>query len=207
VGNDLAELAVALGVGADVVECDVHLSRRRLEVRHHKSLGRLPWLWDKWELVPRSDGGLLLHDVLANVPPGTTLMLDLKGVGRVGARVARVLDERPEVPVIVCSRWWRGTRPFVDLPWVTRVLSGRGRTELALLRRHLARGSKPGGVCLHLSLLTPALVDELHAWVPLVMTWPVDDAASLERARVVGVDGVISKDLEVLRAVGPGRRG
>src|SRR4029079_6083948 len=50
-GNSLAGLHAANRLGVDVIECDVHHHRGRLEVRHLKTAGPLPFLWDRWELV------------------------------------------------------------------------------------------------------------------------------------------------------------
>jgi glycerophosphoryl diester phosphodiesterase len=44
--NDPDALAAAAAAGADLAEGDVHLRRGRLEVRHAKSLGPLPWHWE-----------------------------------------------------------------------------------------------------------------------------------------------------------------
>jgi glycerophosphoryl diester phosphodiesterase len=54
------------------------------------------------------------------------------------------------------------------------------------------------GVSVRRSLLTPETVDRLHRGTDLVMTWPVDTPDALEDARRLGVDGVISKDLDLL---------
>lgn len=201
-GNDLDELRRACDAGADVIEADVHLHQGRLEVRHHKSLGPLPWYWDKWELQPAARFPLRLDHLLDALPPGTTLMLDLKGVGRAGSRVARALHERaPGTPLMVCARWWPSVLPFRDVPWARTLLSARGDLELRRLRRRLRTGSAPDGVSLHLSLLTPAVVAEVHEQVPLILTWPVDDRTSLAAAARVGVDGVITKSLDVVADV------
>ena len=193
-GNSLAGLQAAAEVGADVVECDVHSSRGRLEVRHSKALG--PWLWDRgpWELARRSPQ-LELDQLLAATD--TTLMLDLKGAGSVGRRTAAVLRERP---VLVCSRWWRSVDALAGLDGVRPVLSARNRGELARLRRRV-RTRPPYGVSLHGSLLSEAGVAELRERVELVMTWGVDDLPSLDRVTALGVNGVISNSAEVLRAV------
>ena len=55
-GNSLERLAGA-GAVADVVEADVHLFRGRLEVRHAKTLGPFPRLWERWYLL-EPDAGL-----------------------------------------------------------------------------------------------------------------------------------------------------
>lgn len=195
-GNSLAALAAAAELGADVVECDVHVSRGRLEVRHSKALG--PWLWDRgpWELTPRSVPQLQLTELLTATD--ASVMLDLKGAGGVGARTAQVLRAAPR-PVLVCSRWWPSVDAFAGLEGVRSVLSARNRGELARLRRRV-RARPPYGVSLHGSLLAEPVVAELREWVELVMTWGVDDLAALDRVVRVGVTGVISNSAEVLRA-------
>ena len=203
-GNSLAALRAAAEVEADVVEADVHAVPHGLEVRHSKSLGPLPWLWDRgpWELTPTSVVQLQLPELLDAFTPDATLMLDLKGWGGVGPRTAALLHERrPERPVIVCSRWWPSVEAFAGLSWARPVLSARNRGELVRLRRRLASGTPPYGVSLHGSLLTKPLVDELRSRVEVVMTWAVDDLATLDRVTGLGVNGVISNSVEVLRAV------
>lgn len=212
-GNSLAALQSALDAGAHVVEADVHAHRGRLEVRHAKSLGPLPWYWDRhghgslpsvrdeWELLPAA-GHLELEALLDAAGHGTVLMLDLKGVGRVGAAVAEAVHRRaPQVPVVVCGRWWPSVEAFGRHDWARQVLSARGRTELQRLRLRVRRGRPPYGVSVHRSLLTPALVEELRRRVEVVMTWPVNDAGVLQQVLDVGVNGVISDELDVVRDV------
>ncbi len=143
-GNSMARLHSAVALGADVIEADVHSHRGRLEVRHLKTMGPLPWLWDRWELHPASAPRTGLHDLLQAADGGATFMLDLKGRRiEVGERVARMLHEyAPGHPVLVCSRYWPALRPFERLPWVRSVLSARNRHELLLLSRRLR--SSPG---------------------------------------------------------------
>jgi glycerophosphoryl diester phosphodiesterase len=214
-GNDLGALRRALAHGADVLEADVHSHRGRLEVRHHKALGPLPWRWDRrsrpgsvpllrdaWDLQPASAFPLRLAEVLAAARPDATLMLDLKGVGGVGPAVLRMVHEQvPDAPLLVCARWWPSVDAFRDRPWARPVLSARGRVELARLQRRLARGPVPYGVSVHRSLLDADVVRQLRTRVDLVMTWPVNDEQALEQVLSAGVTGVITDDAEVLRAV------
>ena len=51
-GNDLARLRAAEALRVPLIEADVHLFAGRLEVRHLKTLGPFPILWDRWELAP-----------------------------------------------------------------------------------------------------------------------------------------------------------
>ena len=203
-GNSLAALRAAAELGADVVEADVHAHRGRLEVRHSKSMGPLPWLWDRgpWELTPRSVEQLHLPELLEQLAPDAVLMLDLKGISPVGGVTARLLHaQRPDAPVVVCSRWWPSVDPFFGLDWARPVLSARNRPELARLRRRVRRGQPPYGVSLHGSLLSAPLVAELRERVEVVMTWGVNDHETLERVTALGVTGVISDSADVLRAV------
>jgi hypothetical protein len=205
-GNDLEVLREAAQLGADVIEADVHLHRGRLEVRHLKSMGPLPWLWDRWELHPASAERLLLDQLLDALPAGQKVMLDLKGVGQVGPETLRHLHERSvEHPLWVCARWWPSSLAFRDVPWAKALLSARGRSEIARLRRWVRSGRSAYGVSLHLSMLTPSLVREIQAAGSIVLTWPVDDQASLERARGLGVDGAITKDLSIVSELAASR--
>jgi glycerophosphoryl diester phosphodiesterase len=212
-GNSLPALQAALAAGAHVLEADVHAFRGRLEVRHHKSAGPLPWYWDRrgghgvpllqdhWHLVPRSEPQLELVELVRAAREARTLMLDLKGVGGVGPAVVRALhQEVPQVPLLVCARWWPSVDAFAGVSWARPVLSARGRGELVRLHRRLRR-SAPYGVSVHRSLLDAQVVAALHERVELVMTWPVNDAAALEDVLRLGVTGVITDDEAVLRAV------
>jgi hypothetical protein len=206
-GNSLAGLHGAVRLGADVIEADVHHHRGRLEVRHLKTMGPLPWLWDRWELRSGSAPRLGLADLLAAADRGITFMLDVKGRHvAAGAAVARALHEHaPARPVLVCSRYWPALAPFDDVPWIRTVRSARTRAELSLLLRWLDRTPRAGhGASVHRSLLTPATVARLHQRVEVVMTWPVDDLAALAAVaplRRTGTLGVISDHDPVLRRV------
>lgn len=201
-GNDLGRLAGALEGGVDAVEADVRLCGGRLEVRHTKTMGPLPWLWDKWYLEPAAAPRLLLPDLLDALPDGLGVMLDLKGTNAVGAAVASLLAERPPAqPVLVCTRHWPGLDPFFDTPHARPLLSAKGRTELVRLRARLRRGPVPYGVSMHQALLTPPVVRELLDQVELVLAWPVPDQASADRVLAAGANGIVSKSPAVLARI------
>ena len=203
-GNSLPALAEAVARGADVIEADVHLVGNGFELRHSKSLGPLPWLWDRnpWELTPRSVRQLQLRELLEAPHSPAALMLDLKGTGPVGRRAVQALAAyQPERPVLVCARYWPSVFAFAHVPWARPVLSARNRAELLRLRRRLRGSARPYGVSLHNSLLTAPLVRELRDRVELVMTWGVNDQPALDRAASLGVNGVITDSADVLSAV------
>lgn len=206
-GNSLTGLHGAVRLGADIIEADVHHHRGRLEVRHLKTMGPLPWLWDRWELRSGSAPRLGLADLLVAADRGITFMLDLKGRHVAGGEaVARALHEHaPDRPVIVCSRYWPALAPFEHVAWIRTVRSARTRPELSLLLRWLDRARCPGhGASVHCSLLTAAAVARMHERLEVVMTWPIDDLAILDavaRLRRTGTLGVISNHDTVLRQV------
>lgn len=204
-GNSLAGLHEANVLGADVIECDVHAYRGRLEVRHLKTAGPLPFLWDRWELASASAPRLGLGELLDADRRGTTFMLDIKG-RRVatGRAVAELLHERAhEHDLLVCGRHWPAVERVAELPYVRAVLSARNRAELAALVRRLDRDDRPApyGVSLHRSLLDADLVARLRRRVKVVMTWAVDDLPTLDRVVGLGANGVISNESEILREV------
>ena len=204
-GNSLAGLHEANLLGADIIECDVHGHRGRLEVRHLKTAGPLPFLWDQWELASASAPRLGLRELLDADQHGTTFMLDLKGRRTsTGRAVAELLHHRaPARDVLVCGRYWPLVDAVAELEFVRPVLSARNRPELAALRRRLRADTEqtPYGVSLHASLLDEGLVSMLRDQVPVVMTWPIDDPAALDRVLGFGANGVITNEPEILREV------
>jgi len=206
-GNSLAGLHEANTLGVDVIECDVHEHRGRLEVRHLKTAGPLPFLWARWELASASAPRLGLRELLEADRHGTTFMLDLKGRHTRAARsAARLLHELGhDRPLLVCGRHWPSVELLTGLPYVRPVLSARTRAELARLRTRVATGDRVHGVSVHRSLLDESVVAELRTHVEVVMTWPVNDTATLEGVLAIGVNGIISDEPDLLAELVAGR--
>ena len=101
----------------------------------------------------------------------------------------------------MCSRWWPGVDAVAGLPWARPLLTARNRAELLRLRRRVRGPRAPYGVSLHRSLLTPSVVADLRERVELVLTWGVDDEATLDDVLARGVNGVISDSAHVLAQV------
>lgn len=189
-GNDPA-LLERLGA-ADVVECDVHLRRGRLEVRHTKKIWFLPILWDRWYLVNPFRPPLLLERLLDAVPPETTLMIDMKGpTPGLGRAVLRAVEAHGRRRLVVSARVWRHLKPFIGRP-DTIVLHSAGspRQLRRLLRRHPPGGLD--GVSVHRRLLDPATVAALRERAEHVWSWPIDDPAVARELAAWGVTGFIS---------------
>lgn len=176
----------------------MRLFRGRLEVRHLKTVGPVRIYWDRWRL--RGPGTLILDldTLLGAAAPATRLMLDLKGFApRLGRAVLTALDRHPDAEVTLCARRWRHLAAFEGRPNVRLVRSVGNRTQLRSVRRLLA--TRPlDGISIHRRLLTPALVTELRANVPLVLTWPVNTVEIADLLSGWGVNGLISDRPHVL---------
>jgi glycerophosphoryl diester phosphodiesterase len=200
-GNDLASLRRAESLGLPLVEADVHLFRGRLEVRHLKTVGPLPLLWDRWEVASPLAPRLLLDKLLAAAAPQTELMLDLKGRDRRLAPL--VLDEiaaAGRAATSVFARSWPLLDVFRDAPGVRCLHSVGYAYQLRALERRYA-GAGVEAVSVHARLLDAATVSRLRRLTPTVVTWPV---ATLDHARLLGswgVAGALTEDLELARAL------
>jgi glycerophosphoryl diester phosphodiesterase len=193
-GNDLGSLRQAEKLRVELVEADVRLWRRRAEVRHLKTLGPIPLLWDKWRIASPFARRLQLHELLAAAAPETHLMLDLKGRNpRLAHLVLAALPEGRRITV--CARSRRLLEPFSGHPDVRRFRSAGSRRQL----HRLLRGRDAlDGVSVHARLLDGRAVSALRERAATVLTWPVDSAARAAELAALGVHGVISDDPERL---------
>jgi glycerophosphoryl diester phosphodiesterase len=190
--NDVVSLHAAELLGIDVVEADLHLFRGRIEVRHLKTLGPIPLLWDRWTLANPFRPRLLLADVLASVGPGTRLMLDLKGRDeRLSHRVLETLRESHPRPTIVCSRSWHLLEPFAGEPAVRVLHSVGSRRQLRALVRRFPTGGLQG-VSIHARLLDRVVAQALRERAELVFAWPVNTLVRARELAAWGVSGMIS---------------
>lgn len=193
----MAELQRAEALELSLVEADLHLYRGRVEVRHLKTLGPLPILWDRWLLASPRTPRLLLDELLAAAAPATELMLDLKGRDpRLARRLAAAIAAAARTGrITVCSRNWRLLEALREEPSVRLVHSVGSRRQLRALRRRFAH-RRLAGISIHRELLSAVTVQDLQRRADLVMTWPVETAAEALRLSSWGVDGLISRDFE-----------
>ena len=191
-GNDLTLLERAERLGVSLIEADVRLWRGRAEVRHLKSAGPLPFLWDRWRLASAFTPRLQLTELLAAARPETELLLDLKG--RRAHLADLVLAALPQGrAVTVCSRSERSLERFAHRPNV-RVFRSIGTRRQ--LRSLLARADSVAfdGIAIHARLLDEHVVERLGATAAVVITWPVDTVARARELALLGVHGLISND-------------
>lgn len=197
-GNELPRLRLAQQLAIPLIEADLHWFAGRIEVRHLKTLGPLPVLWDRWYLADPRTPRLLLDELLAAAAPGTELMLDLKGSSpELPATLAETLRRwEPGRPVTVCARRWALLEPLRGLPGVRLVGSAGSARQLARLERTSA-GSLDG-VSIHRRLLDARVVDRLRSRIELVMSWPVTGVEEARTLAAWGVQGLIAERFELL---------
>lgn len=200
-GNDVGSLRRAEALGVPWVEADVRLYKERLEVRHLKTIGPLPILWDRWRLASPFGPRLLVPQLLDALGPDTELMLDLKGrAERTAALVVSELTTRPRCArITVCARNWQLLEPFSRLPDVTVVYSIGSVRQLRRFLRRFA-GKRLEGVSVHRRLLDRKVVGELAARAEIILSWPVNTLELAETLVDWGVQGLIS---DVPEVVGP----
>jgi glycerophosphoryl diester phosphodiesterase len=191
-GNRLADLRLTERLEPSLVEADVRLYRGRLEVRHLKTAGPLPVLWDRWELRASWRPRLRLEELLEATSPETELMLDLKGPRRrLAERVLRTIEPYlGERRFTVCARWWRLLEPFAGTPVRCIHSVGNARQLRELLRRFA--NQRLEGVSIHERLADRETMAALGEIADVIMAWPVNEP---ERARALlrlGVAGLIT---------------
>ncbi|HTL51526.1 MAG TPA: glycerophosphodiester phosphodiesterase family protein [Planctomycetota bacterium] len=240
--NTLAAIQLAWQQNADAVEIDIHWTRdRKLAVIHdgttkrtgrvNRSIGRT--IWDKLKEIdvgrhkgPQFAGERipLLEEVLATVPPGRRLYIEIKGRTRQVKELDEVLTasgKRHQIVVIgfglrqltafkkmahdVKVFWLRGPRvrknpPGVDLInrlWLSQAIK-RGLDGLSIYHRDI----------------NPALVKLIHDSGMQVNGWTIRSAADARRLWSMGVDSITADSLELVRkavaesgSAGQGRNG
>jgi glycerophosphoryl diester phosphodiesterase len=200
-GNSLRTLRRAEAAGADVVEVDVFLRSGRVEVRHSKTMGRVPVLWDRWRLERGWGRRVFLEDILQAANESTQLMVDIKRHRQgLSEAVAGVMEStRPGAGYLVCSQDWEAVDPFVDNDAATPVYSVGSDAGLA---RFLSRFEEGGsvGCSIHERFLDERTAAAIVGRTTLVMSWPVNTAGRVAALMKLGVRGMITDRLDLITA-------
>ncbi|CAN0480780.1 unnamed protein product, partial [Phaeothamnion confervicola] len=146
---------------------------------------------------------VLLEEVLAAVPPGVDLMLDLKGVDpRLPPAVLRALEGwLPARPLVACARNWRVVDALAGVSGLETLHSVGNRIQLAALMRRDPERMR-GGVSIRRGLLSPGVAAALRERTDRLWSWPVDDPATARTLASWGVTGFISDAPHLLRPPG-----
>lgn len=206
-GNEISLLRAAEEAGVDLVEADIWSWRGRLEVRHTKTMGLLPLLWDRWSLAPGWTHRLALDELLKAASPVTEFMFDLKGSDPLlpDRLIQAVHENTPGRRFSVCSQSWDLLEPFRDHPDVRVAHSIGSEKQLGQVWPRLTWHDRHV-ISIHRKLLSPQTVRLLKERAEMVFTWPINSAEVLQEVLGWGVDGIISDSIPLLRDLIAARR-
>lgn len=201
-GNELEVARRAEEFGADLIEADVWHYRGRLELRHVKTMGPIPLLWDRWTLEPGWGHRLVLAELLAATRAETRLLIDLKGNNTSLAPrvVATIRALQPARQIILCGRNWAQLDPVATDDDVTIFYSVGSDDELRAVWAKLARTAHPA-VSIHARFLTAELARRFHDARTTVISWPINDLVLARHLFDLGVDGFTTDNLALLQTI------
>ena len=195
-GNNLGTLAKALRYGADAIEIDVISARGRpklvtLNVRNRpaRQVFQGPSLAEAWDraapadvimLDPKQAGRGFLDDLIAFMTP------------RVKSRRVMISIGDPEALLYLHSR----------LPQVTMLFSAGSPDAVHQLQSDPKLQQAIGGVSAFQGLVDASLVAWLHQHKLLILAWTVNDSQRFNELVRLGVDGITTDNLAILRALG-----
>jgi glycerophosphoryl diester phosphodiesterase len=190
-GNHLPKAQRAIQRGADVIEADVWRYRKQLEVRHLKTLGPVPLLWDRWELKPGWTPRLHLDELLHEVPPDIPIMLDLKGVDpHLSTSILETMrNDYPRHGIVMCTRNWMHLDRIRDASDVHRIYSVGSQQEREDIFSRIETMRHPV-VSIHHDLITPALMKRLDEAGTTVISWGAATRHEVDLLLSLGIDGV-----------------
>jgi glycerophosphoryl diester phosphodiesterase len=187
--NTIASIELALTMGVDVVEIDVHRSRDgHLIVMHDERVDRTTNRTGNIRDMTRDQlaGIPTLDEVLATVKGKAALMIELKVRGIANDVVSTVQND-----AVYFASFFHSELLLI------RELKQDART-IALIDAApvnptaFAREAKASHAGLSFSSLERHAIHALHAEGIEVFTWTVDDPRDIAHARELGVDGIIS---------------
>jgi len=199
-GNDIAEALAAYEAGADMIETDIWRYRNRLELRHVKTMGPIPLLWDRWELHPGWGPRFLLPELLEKMPIDARLFLDLKGVDpKLPVQMVELIRElQPERQIILCGRTWPQLDLVEEEEDVTVFFSVGSDEELTAIWSKLD-GMEVPAISIHKRYLDADTVKKFKERNTTIVTWAVNTFAEARELHERGVDGFTTDNQELIK--------
>jgi len=195
-GNNLETLAKALRYRADVIEIDVISARGRLVAGRNQPLPQLarrvfrgPTLTEAWNRAASAD----------------IVKLDLKQTDQEFlADLVAFLDSRAKSRrVMISTNDPEALRYLHDrLPDVTLLYSVNGPDALHQLQTDTALQKTIGGASVYQGLVDASLIAWAHQHKLKILAWTVNDSQRFNQLVRLGVDGVTTANLAILRALG-----
>ncbi len=226
--NTLAALRLGYEQGADAGELDIHLSKDgRILVIHDADTARIAsrklavsaqtaatlrdtdaGQWGKWKGSTFSEKIPLLAEVLAIVPSGRRLFIEMKAGGEILPELARVVRASrltpAQLPLITfdleTARAAKRQLPAHEVCWIVdHPVTGRGPDI-----EDLIKSTKEAGLDgLDLSQRFPidsTFVKTVHAAGLKLYTWTVDDPGVARALAAAGINGITTNRPGWLRA-------
>jgi glycerophosphoryl diester phosphodiesterase len=217
--NTLSSFKLGYQQNADAAELDIHLTRDgRVVVLHDPDTARAAGVakrvvertfdelrhlevgqWGRWRGKGFSERIPALEEVLALVPDGKRLFIEIKCGPEVLAPLARILEthhKKPGQTVLIGLDFPTMQRAKARFPrhavcWVVgRNTAGRGYPPVQELITK-AKASNFGGLDLDKRFpITPQFVDAVHQAGLKLYTWAVDDLRTARAELAAGVDGI-----------------
>lgn len=194
-GNNLGTLSTALHYGADVVEIDVISARGQLVA------GRDHW-WG-W-LTRQVFRGPTLLQAWDGAAGAGSIKLDLMQTDRgfLDDLVAFLASRAGSRRVMISSRD-QGALLYLHrrLPDVAMLVSVAGPDAVHQLKSDSALQGAIGGVSAFQGLVDANLVTWVHAHRLVILAWTVNDSERFNQLVRLGVDGITTGNLAILRAL------
>ena len=195
-GNNLKTLTKALHYGADVIEIDVISARGQLVAGRNQPLPRLarrvfrgPTLAESWDRAAVAD----------------IVKLDLKQTDRgFLEELVAFLTQRAKSRRVMISSGDQGALLYLHsrLPGVTMLFSVGGPDAVHQFQTNGELQKAIGGASVFQGLVDANLVGWAHQHKLLILAWTVNDSQHFNRLVRLGVDGITTANLAILRALG-----
>jgi hypothetical protein len=198
-----ADCQAAADAGATVFEIDVQIWHGRLVASHYLPLLGSAIRRDGWRFVRgwHERREPLLAHVAELVPADGVVLLDLKETER-GRREELLAAVGATLPssgrYVACTSIAEDLDVLRDKGFRTwRTIGDRRQLDTVLAGGRLADDA----VTVNHTLLSRAVVDQLHVLATTVVAWTVNDIGRAGWLRDIGVDGVTTDSLAVMRAL------
>jgi glycerophosphoryl diester phosphodiesterase len=194
-GDNLGTLSTALRYGADVIEIDVISARGQLVAGRDQ-----PWGW----LARQLFRGPTLVQAWDGAAAAGAVKLDLKQTDRgfLDDLVSFLAPRARSRRVMISSRDSSALLYLHSrLPGVTMLFSVAGPDAVRQLKSDSALQKAIGGVSVFHGLVDANLVSWVHARGLVILAWTVNDSENFNRLVRLGVDGITTDNLAILRAL------
>jgi glycerophosphoryl diester phosphodiesterase len=198
--NTIVGFDLALVHGADGFEFDVRgASNKQSIICHDPRLNRLVVRKHTFKQLQASfaapeEWPPSLEDVLDRYARSAFLNIEVKVRGMEYVVARAVKRVRPQRGYFISS-FLPGVVRKLHLVDRSLVLGALAQTRWQLRRWRILPVTY---VVPHYRLLSPRLIEKLHAAGKIVVTWTVNDPRQMLRAARIGVDGIISDDTKLL---------